>query len=136
MSILSSKKKALVVINAKAQIGYDLKKLKITADNQRKRIILNEFPEPEILSIEPDIQFYDVKNGLFNSFSSDDLTQLNQNAKQHIRDKIPDSGLIDTAKREALQAVLLIEKIVETIGWKLDYSALEIDGQQKPFIES
>lgn len=136
MSILSSKKKALVVINAKAQIGYDLKKLKISADNKRKRIILNEFPEPEILSIEPDIQFYDVKNGFFNSFSSDDLTQLNQNAKQHIRDKIPESGLIDTAKREALQAVLLIEKIVETIGWKLDYSALEIDSQEKPFIES
>ena len=53
MSILSSKKKALVVINAKAQIGYDLKKLKMTADTNRKKIVLSEFPEPEILSIEP-----------------------------------------------------------------------------------
>lgn len=135
MSILSSKKKALVVINAKAHIGYDLKKLRMTADNDRKRIVLTEFPEPEILSIEPDIQFYDVKNGLFNSFSPDDLTQLNQNAKEHIREKIPESGLIDTAKKEALQAVLLIENIVETIGWKLDYSALEISNREKQFIE-
>ena len=135
MSILSSKKKALVVINAKAHIGYDLKKLKMTADNERKKIVLTAFPEPEILSIEPDIQFYDVKNGLFNSFSPDDLTQLNQNAKEHIREKIPESGLIDTAKKEALQAVLLIENIVETIGWKLDYSALEISNREKQFIE-
>ena len=135
MSILSSKKKALVVINAKAHIGYDLKKLRMTADNERKRIVLTEFPEPEILSIEPDIQFYDVKNGLFNSFSPDDLTQLNQNAKEHIREKIPESGLIDTAKKEALQAVLLIENIVETIGWKLDYSALEISNREKQFID-
>ena len=135
MNILSSKKKALVVINAKAQIGYDLKKLKMTADNDRKRIVLNDFPEPEILSIEPDIQFYDIKNGLFNSFSPDDLTQLNQNAKEHIREKIPESGLIDTAKREALEAVLLIEKIVETIGWKLDYSALEISNREKQLLE-
>lgn len=136
MSILSSKKKALIVINAKAHIGYDLKKIKLTADNEHKRIILTEFPEPEILSIEPDLQFYDVKNGLFNSFSPDDLTELNKNATQHIRDKIPESGLIDSAKTEALQAVLLIEKIVETIGWKLDYSALEISNRDKQFIES
>ena len=136
MSILSSKKKALVVINAKAQIGYDLKKLKMTADTNRKKIVLSEFPEPEILSIEPDIQFYDVKNGLFNSFSPEDLTALNQNAKNHIRDKIPESGLIDTAKKEALQAVLLIEKIVETIGWKLDYSALEIEESEQSILKN
>ena len=136
MSILSSKKKALVVINAKAQIGYDLKKLKMTADTNRKKIVLSEFPEPEILSIEPDIQFYDVKNGLFNSFSPEDLTALNQNAKEHIRDKIPESGLIDTAKKEALQAVLLIEKIVETIGWKLDYSALEIEESEQSILKN
>ncbi len=135
MSILSSKKKALVVINAKAQIGYDLKKIQLTADTDKKRVVLTQFPEPEILSIEPDIQFYDVKNGLFNSFSPDDLTQLNQNAKQHIREKIPESGLIDTAKKEALQAVLLIENIVQTIGWTLDYSALEIEPKEKPLIE-
>ena len=136
MSILSSKKKALVVINAKAQIGYDLKKLKMTADTNRKKIVLSEFPEPEILSIEPDIQFYDVKNGLFNSFSPEDLTALNENAKDHIRDKIPESGLIDTAKKEALQAVLLIEKIVETIGWKLDYSALEIEESEQSILKN
>ena len=136
MSVLSSKKKALVVINAKAHIGYDLKKLRMSADNERKKIILSQFPEPEILSIEPDIQFYDVKNGLFNSFSPDDLTQLNQNATAHIREKIPESGLIETAKKEALQAVLLIEKIVETIGWELDFTALEISDEEKQYLKS
>ncbi len=135
MSILSSKKKALVVINAKAQIGYDLKKIHLTADTDKKKVVLTQFPQPEILSIEPDIQFYDVKNGFFNSFSPDDLTQLNQNAKQHIREKIPESGLIDTAKKEALQAVLIIENMVQTIGWTLDYSALEIEQKEKPLLK-
>ena len=136
MKILSSKKKALVVINAKAQVGYDLKKLLLKADLDKKRIVLSEFPEPEVLSIEPDIQFYDIKNGLFNSFSSEDLTDLNAKAKEHIREKIPESGLLDTAKKEALEAVLIIEKIVETIGWKLDYSALELSNREKQFLES
>lgn len=135
MSLLSSKKKALIVVKAKAHIGYDLKKLNLKADNENKRIILADFPEPEILSIEPDLQFYDIKNGLFNSFSPDDLTKLNVEAKEHIKQKIPESGLMDTARKEALQAVFLVEKIVETIGWTLDYSALEIKNIEKHFLE-
>ena len=133
---ITSKKKALVLINAKAQVGYDLKKVKLSADNARKTIILNEFPKPEVLSVESDIKFYDIKNGLFNSFDSEDLTALNKQANTHIRDKIPESGLMETAKKEALEAVLIIEKIVETIGWRLDYSALELSASEQKYLES
>ena len=131
LSLVSSKKKALIVINAKAQIGYDLKKVQIDSDVANKRIILTNFPQPEILSIEPELEFYDIKNGMFNSFSPEDLTTLNNEAKNHIRDKIPESGLMETARKEALQAVLLIESIVATIGWELDYSALKIKEKEK-----
>ncbi|WP_306013770.1 MULTISPECIES: DUF4230 domain-containing protein [unclassified Allomuricauda] len=135
MSLFRSKKKALIVIKAKAHIGYDLNKLNMRADNDRKRIILSHFPEPEVLSIEPDLQFYDIKNGIFNSFSPTDLTNLNQEAKEHIKQKIPESGLMETAKNEAMQAVLVVEKIVETIGWTLDYSALELSVTEQQSLE-
>lgn len=131
LSLVSSKKKALIVINAKAQIGYDLQKIFMHADNEKKKIILTNFPEPEVISIEPELEFYDIQNGLFNAFTPNDLTSLNKEAKKHILEKIPESGLMDTAKREAVEAVLLIEKIVETIGWKLDYTALKIPEKQK-----
>ena len=130
MSLISSTKKALIVINAKARIGYDLKKIKMHADTSRKKIILTNFPQPEVLSIEPELEFYDIKNGLFNAFTPDDLTSLNKEAKSHIQEKIPESGLMDTARREAMEAVLLMEKLVETIGWKLDYSALELGEEE------
>ncbi|WP_420321436.1 DUF4230 domain-containing protein [Flagellimonas sp.] len=135
MNLLTSKKKALVIVKAKAHIGYDLQKLGLKADNKTKTIILTQFPEPEVLSIEPELQYYDVKNGLFNNFSSEDLTKVNQEAKEHIRQKIPESGLMQTARKEALQAVLLVEKIVETIGWTLDYSSLEITNREKQLLE-
>src|SRR5690606_17118342 len=135
MNLFTSKKKALIVIKAKAHIGYDLGKLDLSTDIEGKRVILKNFPQPEVLSIEPDIQFYDLKNGLFNSFTPTDLTKVNQEGKKLIREKIPDSGLMDTARKEALQAVLLVEKIVETIGWKLDYSALEISRKEKKLLE-
>lgn len=135
MNLLNSKKKALIIVKAKAHIGYDLQKLELKADNKNKRIILTNFPEPEVLSIEPELQYYDVKNGLFNSFSSEDLTKVNQEAKDHIKQKIPESGLMQTARKEALQAVLLVEKIVETIGWTLDYSSLEVTNKEKQLLE-
>ena len=128
MNLFGSKKKALIVINAKAHIGYDFKKLKVSADPQSKTIILGNFPPPEILSIEPELEFYDIRNDLFNAFTPDDMTSMNREAKAHIREKIPESGLMETANHEMLEAILLMEKIVETLGWKLDYEALRLDG--------
>ncbi|GGD47047.1 DUF4230 domain-containing protein [Muriicola marianensis] len=136
LSLVSSTKKALIVINAKAHIGYDLQQIELRADAANKKIILANFPQPQVLSIEPNLEFYDIQNGLFNAFKPNDLTALNQEAIQHIREKIPKSGLMDTARREALEAVLLMSKLVETIGWKLDYSALELRESERQSLES
>jgi len=136
LSLVSSKKKALIVINAKAHIGYDLKQIILKADTPNKKITLENFPEPQVLSIEPKLEFYDIQNGLFNAFKPNDLTALNQEAIQHIREKIPQSGLMDTARHEALEAVLLMSKLVETIGWKLDYSALELRENERLSLDS
>lgn len=124
MSMVSSKKKAILLINAKAHVGYDLSKIKMEANNDKKVIRLTDFPDPEILSLETDLKYYDKKEGLFNKFDSTDLTVVNSEAKEHVLLKIPESGLYDTAKSEALEAVLLIQNIVETIGWTLDYEDL------------
>lgn len=129
LKLVSSRKKALIVINAKAHIGFDLSKVEINADLDKKRITLSHFPQPEILSIENDINYYDKKEGLFNRFEAQDLTELQREAKQHIINKVPESGLYNVAKKEALEAILLVENVVETIGWTLDYSKLEISSE-------
>jgi len=136
ISLFSSKKKALIVIKAKAHIGYDLKKIIIHANTAQKKIELQHFPEPEILSIEPDLQFYDIKNGLFNSFTPEDLTAANAEAKQRIKEKIPESGLMDSARQEALEVIAVITQLVETIDWQLDISKLELDTSEKNRIEN
>ncbi|WP_136480314.1 DUF4230 domain-containing protein [Cognatitamlana onchidii] len=127
LKMVSSRKKALVVINAKAHVGFDLSKIKLRADNSKKKIVLEAFPQPEVLSIETNLNYYDKSDGLFNKFDASDLTGLQKEAKLHIQEKIPESGLIEAAQKEALEAVLLIETIVETIGWKLDYSDFKIE---------
>jgi Protein of unknown function (DUF4230) len=128
--MFSSKKKALLLVKAKVHIGFDLKKVILDSDTFSKRIILKEFPQPEVLSFENNYKFYDIDNGIFNKFDSDEITKLNEDAKKFIMDKIPDSSLMQTAKKEALQTIKIMENIVETIGWKLDYSSLKIDSSK------
>lgn len=135
LKLISSKKKALVVINAKAYVGYDLAKIQLKSDNVNKKIILEHFPQPEVLSIETNLNYYDKSDGLFNKFEATDLTDLHTEAKGHIKDKIPESGLIQVAQKEALETISLMETIVETIGWKLDYSALKLEDKNQKLID-
>ena len=124
MSMVSSNKKAVLLINANAYVGFDLSQIRMEAITEKKTIKLTEFPEPQVLSLETDLRYYDKKEGLFNKFDSSDLTEVSSKAKDHVLEKIPESGLLDTARSEALEAVLLVQNIVETIGWSLDYQDL------------
>ncbi|MGB0880032.1 MAG: DUF4230 domain-containing protein [Polaribacter sp.] len=133
--IATSKKKAIVLIQAKAHIGFDFKKIKVDADTKKKVITLSEFPLPEVVSIESDIKFYDIRNGYLNKFDEEDLTALNKEAKSHVLSKIPESNLIQLANKEALDAILLIENLVGTIDWKLDYTALETSFSDKKILK-
>ncbi|BAO75951.1 DUF4230 domain-containing protein [Winogradskyella sp. PG-2] len=135
LKLISSKKKALVVINAKAHVGFDLSKVKMSSNSKSKTVTLSHFPQPEVLSIESNINYYDKQDGMFNKFEASDLTELSAKAKEHIMDKIPESGLYNVAKHEALEAIQLIENLVETIGWTLDYTALKIESSEVKKLE-
>ena len=131
LKLISSRKKALVIINAKAYVGFDLSKIEMSSNAKTKTVVLSHFPQPEVLSIESNINYYDKSDGVFNRFEAADLTDLHVKAKAHIMDKVPESGLFNVAKQEALEAIHLIENLVETIGWKIDYSALKIEAEKK-----
>jgi len=124
LSLLLGKKKALILIEAKAHVGFDLTKIKMDANTKTRTITLHNFPEPELLTIETDFKYYDKKEGWANPFTASDLTEINAEAKQHIVDKVPSSGVMAEASKQALETLQLMEKLVETINWKLDYTAL------------
>jgi len=124
LNVLIGKKKALLLIDAKAHVGFDLTKIKIEANVNTKVVKIANFPQPELLSIETDFKYYDKKEGWLNPLTSSDLTEINKEAKQHIVDKIPGSGVLEEASGKALETVKLMEKLAETINWKLDYSSI------------
>ena len=135
LGLFTSKKKAIILINAKVHIGFNFRKIEMHTDTKNKSLVLSKFPEPEVFSIEPNLRFYDIQNGLLNKFSSEDLTKVNAEAKEHILNKIPESNLMQTANKEALEAISLMQNLVETIGWKLDFSTLEIPESNQKSLE-
>lgn len=124
---LLGKKKALILIEAKAHVGFDLTKIDMEANEKTRTIKLNNFPQPELMTVETDFKYYDKKEGWANPFTASDLTEITAEAKQHIIDKVPSSGVMQEASRQALETLQLLEKLVETINWKLDYSTLTIE---------
>ena len=126
LSLVTSKKKAIVLANAKVLIGFDMKKIRLESNPSNKKIMLDFFPEPEVLSIETDVQYYDVKHGLFNKFAASDLSELNKKVRINIEEKIPESELLIHAKEKALDTVKIIEQMVSTFGWDLVYNSIDI----------
>ncbi len=112
------RKKALVRVKAKVSVGYDLGQLKIDALPEEKTIVVSNLPEPEILSIDHDLDYYDISEGTFNYFSEADYNKINTSAKQFIEEKAKESNLLEIARQEGNQALELMKFIAESAGWK------------------
>jgi hypothetical protein len=126
LNMFSSDKKAIVLANSKVMVGFDMKQIRIKPYPKNKTLELIHFPPPQVMSIETHLDYYDITNGLFNKFEASDLTKLNQKVRENIETKIPQSGILNTAQEKALETIKMIENIVDTFGWKLDYHQMEL----------
>lgn len=112
------RKKALVRIKAKVSVGYDLNQLKMDANPATKTITVSNLPEPQILSIDHDLDYYDITQGTFNTFTQADYNKINTNAKKYIEARAKESNLIEMARKEGNQALDLMKFVAESAEWK------------------
>ena len=117
--LIKQQKKAIVIVKAKAMVGYDLSVLDIKMDAEQRTIHISNFPEPKLISLETDINYYDITNRLLNRFSEKDLSELNIKAKAIITEKVEDSNLPYLAKEQALEIIHLVRDIGKALGWSV-----------------
>lgn len=117
--LLQMEKKALLIVKAKVLIGFDLTKISIEMEPEKKRVKLSRFPDPEIMSIDTDLEFYDVQKGIINKFSELDFTNMNLKSKEFIREKIERSYFFDIARNQAADTVTIIRQLIDSVGWEL-----------------
>lgn len=114
-----SEKKAMIRVEAKVLAGYDLEKMTYKVDEKTKTITITSLPEPEILSIDDDLSYYDISEGYWNSFSEDDYNKMNRKIKEYISNVAAEGELMDSAKEQGVDLLNTMQELVALSGWKL-----------------
>ncbi len=126
MDMVSFEKKALVVVNANVTVAYDLHKMKYDIDEKNKTITILNIPKEEI-TINPDIQFYDVEQSKLNPFTGDDYNKINKSVKANLAKKIDKSSLKSNAQNRLISELSKILILTNSMGWKLQYKGKTIE---------
>lgn len=115
---LSFDKKAIVSVNAKVEVGYDLSKLDIQVDSIGKKIIINKIPKEEVV-ISPDIKYFDLQQSQFNTFSKSELNKINQKSIEKIKETIEITQLKFEAKTRLLEELSKIYQLSSVFNWEV-----------------
>jgi Protein of unknown function (DUF4230) len=123
LKVFSSTKRIILQVKAKVLVGYDLSKMKVDADSSSKTIRISNVPEPMIIAIEPDVKYYDIAQGVFNKFSPDDMTAVQQKSVELIKQQALKSNLMKTAREQGIKNIDVIKVMADALGWKLEVVA-------------
>lgn len=124
-----AKKRALVVVNAKATIAYDLSKVTTTIDETTKTVTITNIPEPE-LSINPNIEYYDITQDYLNQFTAADYNKIKTRVEKSLRKKIEASELRTNAENRLISELQKIYILTNSMGWTLKYKGNAIEEEQ------
>ncbi|AFK02279.1 hypothetical protein Emtol_1130 [Emticicia oligotrophica DSM 17448] len=131
MGFFKVNKKALVVARAKVSVGFDFGKMKVRRDENSRKLLVEQFPEAEILSIDTDYKFYDIDQGWLHKFNHEDYTNILNEAKKLMQEKALTSDLPKVANR---QIGLMMNQLAASMNWELEFKQLP-NSEQKTLAE-
>jgi hypothetical protein len=125
-------KSALLQLTGKVLVGYDLAAMRVDIDSIEQVVYLSNLPEPSILAIDHEVAYRNLEESFFNSFSPEDYTQLNRNAKNVLRQKAYESGLIEEAAAEGNAVIESIRYMVNAMGYRLEITPQSLPAATPP----
>ena len=126
--LFDARKKALVVVNAKATIGYDLSQIQTRIDETTKTVFITKIPEPE-LNIYPEIEYYDVKQDYLNQFQASDHNAIKRKVTELLKKKIEASELRTNAENRLITELQKIYILTNSLGWTLQYNQKTVESE-------
>jgi|TARA_R100000479_G_scaffold21607_2_gene8294 hypothetical protein len=128
LDVFSARKKALIVVNAKATIAYDLSKIKTEVNKETKMVTITYIPEPE-LNINPNIEYYDVQQDYLNQFKAEDYNKIKKKVETSLRKKIEASELVTNAENRLISELQKIYILTNSMGWTLQYQNQPVESE-------
>ena len=112
-------KEMVLYSTAKAQVSYDLKKMKIEVDSIQKKLIIKELPSPEV-KIFPEVKIHFMDDYAVNRFSKTDLNNILESAKRNMRKNINQEKLKSDAKKQLLSNLDEIFVLARFLVYKIE----------------
>lgn len=128
--VLSARKKALIIVNAKATVAYDLSKMEVEIDPENEKVIIKYIPEEEV-SIYPDIRYYDVTQDYLNQFNASDYNKIRRRIDSSLQKKIDESSIKSNARNRLISELQKIYILTNSMGWTLQYNNEEVASPQE-----
>lgn len=119
-------KEMVLYSTAKAQVSYDLKKIKIKIDSVNKKLIVQEIPEAEI-SIYPDIKIHFMDDYIVNRFSKTDLNNIMKSAKKGMINSINQNKLKEEGKKQLMVNLNDIFVLAKYLNYSIEDSTHTLD---------
>ena len=102
LDVLPSSQKELVIFTkAKAQVSYDLHKMKLEVDSANKKLIIKELPNADI-KIFTDAEISSLDDSFFDRFSQDDFKRITANAKKNAEKTVDQTKLRNEGRKQLL----------------------------------
>jgi hypothetical protein len=114
------RKKALIRVSGRVSVGYDFNRSILEIDEDAQVVYIKSIPEAVILSVEHDMDYYDLQEGMFNKFTTEDYNRMNRHAKDLIRKSALKSGLMAAAEEQKNEFFETISLILQGFGYTLE----------------
>lgn len=116
-----SKSKAIIKVQGKVSVGYNLENMKIETFPDEKIIRISNMPTPEIISVDHELDYFSLEDGYFVSFSTREMSAFDDIAKDTLIAAAKRTRLFETANEKGNDVLKLIELIAKDAGWKVEY---------------
>ena len=97
-----SEKEIVIFTKAKAQVSYDLHKMKIEVDSANKKLIIKELPNADI-KIFTDAEITSLDDSFFDRFSEEDFKRITNNARKNAEKTVDQTKLRNEGRKQLLQ---------------------------------
>lgn len=116
--LINLDKHAVLQIDAKVLVSYDLKKTKVDVDESTKTLYIKHIPEAEI-NIVPKYKYHNLSHDYFTELTASDINKIQAGAQKKLQEGIEKSNLKQEAKARFIESFSAIQKTTGTLGWKV-----------------
>ena len=119
-------KELITFTKTKAQVSYDLNKMKLEVDSANKKLIIKELPNADI-KITPSVEIQSMDDSFLDRFNQKDLQKVTKSAKDNAYKTVNQQRLRAEGRKQLLENLNSIFVLAKALNYKIEDQTGQID---------